>query len=866
MEFESLFTENDVDDVEVLPQEHNERSVWYDQPDIEFQIPVAEPIIPQGSDLNPLFLYPQEDSFTSYMHSPETSLRCQPQASPNQDLRSDSICNVLCNQHNICPQPESSYSSRKSRFLETERQRSFTDTHRSYGGRIGYQRRHSNSEHGYNERHQNFGGVNRHVGERSQGYSERGFGDQGRVVTGQGRRFSERYRFSDRDRTHLDRGNGYGRRNPDQQYPHRNNNFSESERDHANRERYFENYDGRHFSDDNGRTHRLEFDNVMEARETFDPGRKRSFKDGDRLNGVKYRLKSRSRNRDSSNPKVDNRVPSVELIAEADILHPNESSKVVKIEKSTKDAIDVPQETDVCDINKPGPSGVPKKETSGLPSAPDLQLDWLSSSTDSSNASESSDTDDDSGIEVLSVQCKQQMDETKPVVVDLTQESDEEMRQNHTTHQTTINHSHSQVPPYAQENNRPQRPSCRYQSQYPHHTAEFNQQTFGVENCEHRHFNQPCGCSRSNHMSWHNGHPHIQMPHGSYIVDSDLNIPQHRVSLYPPTLPYMYQVPPPIFPTPSRSVYPVHARLWHQQQRMQESQRRNLNYSSGGNRQRENILLHDPFQQTHTYGSQPHSQTHFHHCHTPSHHNPPVAHQHQHHCPPIPAPPAVYSRSEVGPSGIISPPPSFLPLHVSELETLPPRVTPIAVPQSDVASEVMVQHGPEGMAVESTHQHVHHHLYHYHSHPGQRMHHLHISIGRPTISNSPRPPDMLVPPLLPLPFLARHMSARLHDYLRVVEQRHQAQLNRGASQETIERNTFPHKYKRMKKNVENSEDYIEKCTICLSEFEESEDVRRLPCMHLFHIECVDQWLSTNKRCPICRVDIETHLNKDVPVI
>lgn len=40
--------------------------------------------------------------------------------------------------------------------------------------------------------------------------------------------------------------------------------------------------------------------------------------------------------------------------------------------------------------------------------------------------------------------------------------------------------------------------------------------------------------------------------------------------------------------------------------------------------------------------------------------------------------------------------------------------------------------------------------------------------------------------------------------------------------------------------------------------------RRLPCMHLFHIECVDQWLATNKRCPICRVDIETHLNKDLP--
>lgn len=28
-------------------------------------------------------------------------------------------------------------------------------------------------------------------------------------------------------------------------------------------------------------------------------------------------------------------------------------------------------------------------------------------------------------------------------------------------------------------------------------------------------------------------------------------------------------------------------------------------------------------------------------------------------------------------------------------------------------------------------------------------------------------------------------------------------------------------------------------------------------MHLFHQECVDQWLLNSKGCPICRVDIET---------
>ena len=44
-----------------------------------------------------------------------------------------------------------------------------------------------------------------------------------------------------------------------------------------------------------------------------------------------------------------------------------------------------------------------------------------------------------------------------------------------------------------------------------------------------------------------------------------------------------------------------------------------------------------------------------------------------------------------------------------------------------------------------------------------------------------------------------------------------------------------------------------------TEFEEEEDVRRLPCMHLFHVPCVDQWLGLNKRCPICRVDIEAQL-------
>ena len=51
-----------------------------------------------------------------------------------------------------------------------------------------------------------------------------------------------------------------------------------------------------------------------------------------------------------------------------------------------------------------------------------------------------------------------------------------------------------------------------------------------------------------------------------------------------------------------------------------------------------------------------------------------------------------------------------------------------------------------------------------------------------------------------------------------------------------------------------------------AEMEDGEEVRRLPCMHLFHIACVDRWLGLNKRCPICRVDIETQHQANHPVM
>ncbi|KAM6257760.1 E3 ubiquitin-protein ligase Arkadia isoform 4-T6 [Porphyrio hochstetteri] len=165
---------------------------------------------------------------------------------------------------------------------------------------------------------------------------------------------------------------------------------------------------------------------------------------------------------------------------------------------------------------------------------------------------------------------------------------------------------------------------------------------------------------------------------------------------------------------------------------------------------------------------------------------------------------------------------------------------------------------------------LHPHLTHYHAPP--RLHHLQIG----TL-------PLMVPDMAGYPHI-RYISSGLDgtsfrgpfrgnfEELIHLEER-LGNVNRGATQGTIERCTYPHKYKKVttdwfsqrklhcKQDGEEGteEDTEEKCTICLSILEEGEDVRRLPCMHLFHQVCVDQWLITNKKCPICRVDIEAQL-------
>ena len=42
------------------------------------------------------------------------------------------------------------------------------------------------------------------------------------------------------------------------------------------------------------------------------------------------------------------------------------------------------------------------------------------------------------------------------------------------------------------------------------------------------------------------------------------------------------------------------------------------------------------------------------------------------------------------------------------------------------------------------------------------------------------------------------------------------------------------------------------CIICMERFEENEKVKQLLCGHIFHGDCIDKWLSKEKKCPFCK--------------
>lgn len=51
----------------------------------------------------------------------------------------------------------------------------------------------------------------------------------------------------------------------------------------------------------------------------------------------------------------------------------------------------------------------------------------------------------------------------------------------------------------------------------------------------------------------------------------------------------------------------------------------------------------------------------------------------------------------------------------------------------------------------------------------------------------------------------------------------------------------------------NKEQYF--CVICQDDIEKNDIIRTVKCAHSFHLNCIDTWLSENKKCPTCKYEI-----------
>ncbi|KAK8567284.1 hypothetical protein V6N13_105258 [Hibiscus sabdariffa] len=50
----------------------------------------------------------------------------------------------------------------------------------------------------------------------------------------------------------------------------------------------------------------------------------------------------------------------------------------------------------------------------------------------------------------------------------------------------------------------------------------------------------------------------------------------------------------------------------------------------------------------------------------------------------------------------------------------------------------------------------------------------------------------------------------------------------------------------------------EDCCICLEELKVESDAAQMPCAHVFHADCIKEWLYTSHYCPICRFEMPTY--------
>ena len=70
--------------------------------------------------------------------------------------------------------------------------------------------------------------------------------------------------------------------------------------------------------------------------------------------------------------------------------------------------------------------------------------------------------------------------------------------------------------------------------------------------------------------------------------------------------------------------------------------------------------------------------------------------------------------------------------------------------------------------------------------------------------------------------------------------------NKGLNDETIKN------YPITKIKINNLSENKKKCLICLEKFKNYQNTIILPCIHIFHSECIKKWMKKENFCPLCK--------------
>jgi len=90
---------------------------------------------------------------------------------------------------------------------------------------------------------------------------------------------------------------------------------------------------------------------------------------------------------------------------------------------------------------------------------------------------------------------------------------------------------------------------------------------------------------------------------------------------------------------------------------------------------------------------------------------------------------------------------------------------------------------------------------------------------------------------------------------RLIEVQEMLSRRRGLANETIDQ-VVKFKWGEEGAPACSSNNSQAQCMVCLSDFADGEDVRRLPCGHVFHAPCIDEWLRRCTDCPICKANVD----------